>query len=62
MQYYYVSVDRMEGSGPFPDADQLLEVEEAQDDPSAIILTIDDNGAITKVDDYVDFVEDIRGG
>jgi hypothetical protein len=55
MPYYYVSLDRMEGMGPFPDASSLID-ENGGDDLLAVVLFIDDNGLIT-VSDYVDFAE-----
>jgi hypothetical protein len=55
--YYYLSVERMEGLGPFSDVAQLLD-ECAEDDPTALILFVNDDGVITSVVDYVDFSED----
>ena len=64
MPFYYVSGESLTGLGPFVDAAALVEgmqdeiagVKSAPDEEGGVVLFIDDNGAITQVEDSWDFL------
>lgn len=56
MPYYYLDIQRLEGVGPFDNAKTLIE-ECPEDESANLVLFIDDNGLITSVVEYAEFVE-----
>ena len=64
MPFYYVSVEKLTGSGPFVDVGALMEgMEDDQIDMDAseeagVVLFINDDGVISLIEDSWDFIEE----